>query len=222
MTAASTRPRIVVLISGRGSNMQALVEASRHGDPAYEVAAVVSDQPEAGGLRIAAALGVPTRVVDRRDSADRADFESRLAAAIHADSPALVVLAGFMRVLSPGFVGQFADRIQNIHPSLLPSFPGLHTHRRALAAGALTHGATVHYVTAELDAGPPILQGRVAVMNGDDEASLAARVQQVEHRMFPLAVRWHCSGRLRCAAGAAWLDGRRLDAPVALDSVAAC
>ncbi len=221
MTPALPRPRIVVLISGRGSNMRALVEAARCADAPYEVAAVLSDQPAAAGVGIARELGVPAQVVDPRACADRAAFEERLAAAIRAEAPALVVLAGFMRILSAGFVQGFAGRIQNIHPSLLPAYPGLHTHQRVLAAGDSVHGATVHYVTAELDAGPRILQGRVPVLAGDDAASLAARVQQLEHRLYPLAVRWHCAGRLRCADGAAWLDGRRLDGPVALDSAAA-
>ena len=221
MTPAHQVPRIVVLISGLGSNMRALIEAGRRAAAPYEVAAVLSDQPAALGLGVARELGVPAGAIDPRDSADRAGFEERLGAAISAEAPALVVLAGFMRILSAGFVTRFAGRIQNIHPSLLPAYPGLHTHRRVLAAGEREHGATVHYVTAELDAGPRILQGRVRVLAGDDEASLASRVQAVEHRLYPLAVSWHCAGRLRCSDGAAWLDGRRLEGPVALDSAEA-
>ena len=219
MTRAARRAAVVVLISGRGSNLRVLAEQARLPDSPYEIALVLSDQPAAAGLQFAAQFGIPARAIDPRDSADRAAWEQRLADLIAAQSPALVVLAGFMRILSAGFVAQFAGRIQNIHPSLLPAWPGLHTHRRVLAAGDPQHGATVHYVSAELDAGPPILQGRVPVLAGDDEASLAARVQTIEHRLYPLAVHWHCAGRLRHADGAAWLDGQRLGAPLQLSSL---
>jgi phosphoribosylglycinamide formyltransferase-1 len=137
-----------------------------------------------------------------------------LAAAVKECSPSLVVLAGFMRILSPPFVAEFAGRMLNIHPSLLPKYPGLHTHRRALQAHDPEHGATVHFVTEKLDGGPPVIQARVAVTAADDEHSLALRVQTVEHRIYPLAVRWFCQGRLRYAEGRAWLDGRALTEPV--------
>jgi len=137
-----------------------------------------------------------------------------LAAAIADCSPSLVVLAGFMRILSAQFIAKFPGRILNIHPSLLPKYPGLHTHRRVLEAHEPEHGATVHFVTEQLDGGPPIIQARVAVESGDDEASLAARVQAQEHRIYPMAVRWFCEGRLQCSQGKAWLDGSALEQPV--------
>ncbi len=219
MTAPARRAGVVVLISGRGSNLRALAEQARLPDAPYAITQVLSDQPAAAGLGVAGEFGIAAGAIDPRDSADRSAWERRLGAALDAQSPSLVVLAGFMRILSAELVARFAGRILNIHPSLLPAWPGVHTHRRVLASGAREHGATVHYVSAELDAGPPVLQGRVPVLAGDDEARLAARVQTVEHRLYPLAVRWHCSGRLRCADGAAWLDGRRLGAPLQLEAL---
>jgi phosphoribosylglycinamide formyltransferase 1 len=207
---------IVVLISGRGSNMRALIEESRQGATAYEVVRVFSDQPSAAGLTIAADLGIDTRVVPSK-SVDRLTFDRLLAAVIDESQPSLIVLAGFMRILSSEFVDRYAGRILNVHPSLLPAYAGLHTHRRVLQAQEPFHGATVHFVTAELDGGPPVVQARLRLQPGDDEASLAARVQVLEHRIYPLAVRWFCEGRLRCHDGRAWLDGAALDAPVLYD-----
>lgn len=200
--------RIVILISGRGSNMEAIVEAcAREGWPA-EIAAVISNRPEAGGLAWAAARGLATRAIDHRAHADRASFDAALAEAIDAAGADLVVLAGFLRILTPGFVQRYAGRLLNIHPSLLPSFPGLHTHRRALEAGCKLAGATVHFVTAELDHGPIIAQGMVPVQAGDDEDTLARRVLAVEHRLYPMAVRWWVAGRLRLDGGlVVQLDG---------------
>jgi phosphoribosylglycinamide formyltransferase-1 len=212
---------IVVLISGRGTNMRALIEISRRADSPYTVARVLSDRPDATGLLIAAQLGIPAQAIDAGTFTDRAAFELRLADAVAQSSPSLLALAGFMRILSQAFVREFAGRILNIHPSLLPLYPGLHTHRRVLAAGELVHGATVHYVTAELDGGPAVIQARIAVGPDDDESSLARRVQALEHRIYPLAVRWHCEGRLRYAAGAAWFDAARLDAPLQLADIEA-
>jgi phosphoribosylglycinamide formyltransferase 1 len=213
---------IVVLISGRGSNMRALVEHSRAQASSYEVVRVLSDKPAAGGLALAQDLGVAAAAVPASGSAagspsGRAEFDRRLSGAIDECAPALIVLAGFMRILSPEFVNRYAGRILNIHPSLLPKYPGLHTHRAVLAAGDPVHGATVHFVTAELDGGPPIIQAVVQVRPGDDEATLAARVQAEEHHIYPLAVGWYCEGRLRCRAGRAWLDGEALDVPVRFD-----
>jgi phosphoribosylglycinamide formyltransferase 1 len=205
---------IVILISGRGSNMHALIERSRDADAPYAVSKVFSDKPEAAGLRTASDLGIAAQALPADKSADRAAYDRSLAAEIDQASPSLIVLAGFMRILSPQFVGRFAGRILNIHPSLLPKYPGLHTHRRVLEAHEAQHGATVHFVTAELDGGPPVIQARVAVAGNDDEGSLAARVQAEEHRIYPLAVRWFCEGRLRCDNGHAWLDGRMLREPV--------
>lgn len=194
--------------------MRALIERSRAAGAAYAVRQVFSDNPEAGGLKIARGLGVPAHTLDGAKTADRAAYDRALAAAIDAHSPSLIVLAGFMRILSPQFVAGFAGRILNIHPSLLPKYAGLHTHRRVLAAHESEHGATVHFVTAELDAGPPIVQARVAVRTDDDENSLSMRVQALEHRIYPLAVGWFGEGRLRYDGGQAWLDGRMLREPV--------
>lgn len=212
------RPRcpIVILISGRGTNMRVLIEQSHLPGSPYSVAAVFSDKADAAGLGIAAGLGVPARALVPERGMDRAVYDGHLADAIAAYSPALIVLAGFMRILSPGFVQRFAGRILNIHPALLPAYPGLHTHRRVLAAGDREHGATVHYVTAELDGGPRVLQARLVVDQREDESQLAARVQPLEHRLYPLAVRWHCEGRLAYVGGVAEFDGMPLAAPLLL------
>jgi phosphoribosylglycinamide formyltransferase-1 len=205
---------IVILISGRGSNMRALIERSGDADAGYSVSKVLSDKSEAAGLRTAQELGVAAQALPASKAEDRAGYDRRLAAEIEQHPPSLIVLAGFMRILSAQFVNRFAGRILNIHPSLLPKYSGLHTHRRVLQARDPQHGATVHFVTEELDGGPPILQARIAVAPDDSEASLAARVQAQEHRIYPLAVRWFCEGRLRYDAGHAWLDGRMLREPV--------
>ncbi len=194
--------------------MRALIERSRDAGSAYSVVRVFSDQPDAGGLELARGLGVPAQALSGAKAADRAAYDEVLAAAIGDCSPSLIVLAGFMRILSAPFVARFAGKILNIHPSLLPKFPGLHTHRRVLEAHETAHGATVHFVTEQLDGGPPIIQARIAVTPSDDEASLAARVQTQEHRIYPLAVRWFCEGRLRFDDGRAWMDGRELREPV--------
>ncbi|UUX94951.1 phosphoribosylglycinamide formyltransferase [Aquabacterium sp. J223] len=201
--------RIVVLISGRGSNMAAVARAcADEGWPA-EVAAVIADRPEAAGLAWARDHGLHTDVVDfRRHGGDRAAFGAALAEAIDAQAPDLVLLAGFMRILTPDFVARYEGRLMNVHPSLLPAFTGLHTHRRALEAGVKWAGATVHFVTAELDHGPIVLQAAVPVRPDDDEASLAERVLAQEHRIVPRAVRWFVHGRLRLDGGAVrQLDG---------------
>ncbi|GAB4167688.1 MAG: phosphoribosylglycinamide formyltransferase [Rhodocyclaceae bacterium] len=196
---------IVILISGRGSNMEALLDARL---PA-RVAAVISNRPGAQGLAIAAARGVPTAVLDHHAFAGREAFDGALAAEIGRHEPDLVVLAGFMRVLGEEFVHRFEGRLLNIHPSLLPLFPGLHTHRRALAAGVRLHGCSVHFVTSDLDGGPIVIQAAVPVLQGDDEETLAARVLAQEHRIYPQAVRWFLEGRLRFGSG-----GRlRVDTP---------
>jgi phosphoribosylglycinamide formyltransferase 1 len=193
--------------------MRALIEAASK-PPAFTVAAVISDQAAAPGLLVARDLGVPAQALPPQPSEDRAAYDRRLAAAIAGFAPSLVVLAGFMRILSADFIAAFEGRILNIHPSLLPKFPGLHTHRRALAARDAEHGATVHFVTEQLDGGPPVIQARVAVGRSDDEASLAKRVQAQEHLIYPLAVHWFCEGRLRYRDGKAWLDGAALERPV--------
>lgn len=193
--------------------MRAIIEQSRSTDAPYRVSKVFSDKPDAAGLELARGLGVEAQALTPK-TADRAAYDRELAVAIGACSPSLIVLAGFMRILSAQFTTDFAGRILNIHPSLLPKYPGLHTHRRALEAHDAEHGATVHFVTEKLDGGPPVIQARVAVTADDDEASLAARVQAQEHRIYPLAVRWFCEGRLRYGEGQAWLDGRLLHEPV--------
>lgn len=199
---------IVILISGRGSNMAALLDARIEG----RIAAVVSNVPGAGGLAVAQAAGIPTAVVDHRAYPGRPEFEVALAAEIARHAPDLVVLAGFMRVLTAAFIGRFEGRLLNIHPSLLPAFPGLHTHRRALEAGLRIHGCTVHFVTVDLDAGPVVIQAAVPVLPSDTEETLAARVLAQEHRIYPAAVRWFCAGRLRLMQGRVHIEGARTDA----------
>lgn len=189
----------VILISGRGSNMRSIVEA-RTG---LEVRAVLASRPDAQGLAWAAARGIPTGAVDHRDYGERDAFDAALARAIEPYAPDLLLLAGFMRILGEAFIHRYERRMLNIHPSLLPAFPGLHTHRRALESGAKVHGATVHLVTPALDGGPIVIQGAVPVLAADDEAALAARVLAVEHRIYPQAVRWFAEGRAELGA-----DGR--------------
>ncbi|MBU1664291.1 MAG: phosphoribosylglycinamide formyltransferase [Gammaproteobacteria bacterium] len=184
--------KVVILISGRGSNMRALLEA----DLPVEFACVISNRAEAKGLEIAAAHGVPTRVLNHRDYPDRAAFDTALAAEIDHHEPDLVILAGFMRVLSDAFVLHYERRLINIHPALLPAFPGLDTHERALAGGVKLHGCTVHFVTPVVDAGPILAQSAVPVLPDDTPASLAARVLEQEHRVYPMAVRWFAQGRV--------------------------
>jgi phosphoribosylglycinamide formyltransferase-1 len=199
---------IVILISGRGSNMEAIVRAcASEGWPA-RIAAVISNRPGAAGLEFAAQHGIATAVVDHKGFASREAFDVELQRVIDGFAPDLLVLAGFMRILTPAFTGHYAERMLNIHPSLLPAFTGLHTHARALAMGCKFVGATVHFVTAELDHGAIVAQAVVPVQAGDDEASLSARVLKLEHRMYPQAVRWFVEGRLSIAGSAVrQLDG---------------
>jgi phosphoribosylglycinamide formyltransferase 1 len=195
------RQRIVILISGRGSNMEAIVQRCAEEGWSAEVVAVVANRPDAGGLVFAATQGIRTAVVDHKAFATRDAFDDALAAAIDAHAPTLVVLAGFMRVLGAAFVRRYEGRLLNIHPSLLPVFPGLHTHRRALEVGCKAVGATVHFVTPELDHGPIVMQSVVPVLAGDDEHTLAARVLATEHLIYPLSVRWFVEGQLRVEQG---------------------
>jgi phosphoribosylglycinamide formyltransferase-1 len=188
--------RIVILISGRGSNMVAIAERCRSEGWPADVVAVVSNRPGAAGLAWAKERGIDTVVVDHKAHASREAFDAALAAAIDAHAPDLLLLAGFMRILGADFVRRYEGRMLNIHPSLLPAFPGLHTHRRALDAGCQIAGATVHFVTPELDHGPIVMQAAVPVHPGDDEHTLAARVLAREHVIYPLAVRWFCEGQL--------------------------
>ena len=193
--------RIVILISGRGSNMQAIVQrCAEQGWPA-QVVAIIANRADAGGLAWAAAQGIATAVVDHKAHASRAAFDDSLAAAIDTFKPDLLLLAGFMRVLGAKFVQRFEGRMLNIHPSLLPAFPGLHTHRRALDVGCKAVGATVHFVTPELDHGPIVMQSVLPVHVGDDEHTLAARVLATEHVIYPQAVRWFVEGKLHLEDG---------------------
>jgi len=205
---------IVILISGRGSNMESLLETVTAGSLPVRLAAVISNRPEAKGLETASAKSITTRVVDHRQFDSREAFDSALASVIDEFAPDLVLLAGFMRILSDDFVRQYAGRLINIHPSLLPSFPGLHTHRRALAEGVKIHGCTVHFVTPELDHGPIIVQAAVPVLNDDDEVSLAARVLAVEHQVYPRVVRWFADGLLRVIEGRVQFDGTQASSDV--------
>ncbi len=199
---------IVVLLSGQGTNMNAIVRACATERWNARVAAVVSNRADAGGLLLARSHGIATAVVDHQAFADRAAFDAALAAAVESFAPDWLVLAGFMRILTPAFVRRFEGRMVNVHPSLLPAFPGLHTHRRAIEAGCKLAGASVHFVTPELDHGPIIAQAVVPLLPGDTEATLAARVLAREHVLYPLAVRWCVEGRLRIKAGVVTqLDG---------------
>ena len=211
--------RCVILISGRGSNMVSLLDVMQPG----ECAAVISNRPDAGGLAIAAARGVPTCALDHRSFESREAFDAAMSAAIDQFAPDLLLLAGFMRILTEDFVRNYAGRMLNIHPSLLPSFPGVHTHRQALAAGVRIHGASVHFVTPALDGGPIVAQAAVPVFATDDETSLAARVLAEEHTLYPRVARWFLDGQLalhddkvvlagECAGGAV---ARALHAPLA-------
>ncbi len=203
---------IVVLISGRGTNLQAVIDAAASEQLPVTIRAVVSNEPGAAGLERARRAGVPTRVVEHRRYHDRSAFDRALAAAIDDFEPALVVLAGFMRILTPAFVDRWHGRLINIHPSLLPAFPGLDTHQRALNAGVREHGVSVHFVTGELDGGPVIVQARVPVKPGDDAETLAARVLEQEHRVLPQAIRWFAEGRLRLQGKHVLLDGEPVPA----------
>ena len=195
--------KLVILISGRGSNMEAIVRACSREEWPAQVAAVIASRPDAAGLAFAASHGIATAVVDHRQFPDRESFDAALARQIDAFAPDLVALAGFMRVLTPGFVDRYAGRMLNVHPSLLPSFAGLKTHQQALDAGVRLHGASVHFVTSQLDHGPIVVQSAVPVLNGDDAAALAERVLATVHIIYPRAVRWFVEGRLA-------LDGLRV------------
>ena len=191
------RRRVGILISGRGSNMRALIEAAQAPDYPAEIVLVISNEPDAAGLDFARSRGIATAVVNHRDFSSRDAFATALDMALQAAKVEIVCLAGFMRMLADSFVERWRGRMINVHPSLLPAFKGLDTHARALAAGAKTHGCTVHFVVPELDAGPSILQAEVPVLPGDDEQSLAARVLKEEHRIFPEALRLVCEGRAK-------------------------
>jgi phosphoribosylglycinamide formyltransferase-1 len=208
---------VVILISGRGSNMRSIVRAVRAGVIPARIAAVVSNRPDAAGLDYARSEGLTTRVVDHTAHAGRREFEAELFGEIERLRPGLIVLAGFMRVLTAEFVARFSGRILNIHPSLLPRHRGLRTHQRALDAGDGEHGVSVHFVTAELDGGPVIAQTVIPILTGDTADTLASRVLALEHRLYPEVVRWFCEGRLECTTDTVRLDGRVLAEPIRLE-----
>ena len=216
--SAPPRLPVVVLISGGGTNLQALIDAAAAGQP-FTIAGVVSNRPDAFGLTRATRAGIRTAIVDHTCHDDRESFDQALAECVDGFAPRLVCLAGFMRILTPGFVAHYRGRMLNIHPSLLPRYRGLHTHQRALDAGDSEHGATVHFVTDELDGGPRIIRARVPVQAGDTAERLAARVLAQEHQIYPLAVRWLAEGRLRLGPDGAELDGRVLTEPIALEAI---
>ncbi len=203
-----------VLISGNGSNLQSLIDATQTGELDLKIGVVFSSRPDAYGLERARIAGIAVECLQYRDYRERAQFDAALVHTLDEYSPDIVILAGFMRILTPVFIDRFAGRILNIHPSLLPGYPGLHTHQRVLDAGDEWHGCTVHFVTAELDGGPAIIQGWVAVETGDTAETLAARVLEVEHRIYPRAAALLSSGRLELRNGSAWLDGERLEEPI--------
>jgi phosphoribosylglycinamide formyltransferase-1 len=217
----STVLPVAVVISGRGSNMEAIVRASLGSTSRYRVVRVIADRDSAGGLGRAATLGIPTRVVPLKQYADRAAFDAALAAELEASGAQLVALAGFMRILSAEFVQRFEGRLLNIHPSLLPKYKGLDTHARALAAGDVEHGASVHYVTAELDGGPVIMQGRLRLRAGDTADAVSARVHTLEHIIYPHVCSLIAAGRIECRNGAVFFDGAPLAAPLIEENDAA-
>jgi phosphoribosylglycinamide formyltransferase-1 len=214
-----TRPvaRVAVLISGEGSNLQALIDTARAEQLGARIVAVVSNRAAARGLERARAAGIEALHLPAARVQQRSEYDAALAALLAAREPDLIVLAGFMRILGAAFVERFAGRLLNIHPSLLPKYPGLDTHRRVLEAGERMHGATVHFVTADLDAGPAVIQYRLAIRPDDTAESLAQRVHVGEHIILPRAVAWFAEGRLRLAGSSVMLDGRALRAPVAID-----
>ncbi len=203
-----------VLISGSGTNLQAFIDETASGKIDLELSVVLSNRPDAAGLERARKADISIECLRHQDYPERAQFDTALVETLDKYAPDLVILAGFMRVLTATFVDHFRGRILNIHPSLLPKFPGLDTHRRALDAGEKWHGSTVHFVTGELDGGPALIQGRVPVRPGDSMAELAARVLAVEHKIYPQAVRLFAAGRIQYRDGAAWLDGERLNEPL--------
>lgn len=202
------KKRLVVLVSGSGSNLQSFIDACASGQLHAEVCAVISNNPNAGGLERAARANIPNLVIDHRNFDQREIFDQALTEMIDSFAPDVIILAGFMRILTPQFVTHYMGRLINIHPSLLPAYPGLHTHRRAIEAGDEQAGATVHFVTPELDGGPPIIQAPVPIEKADNEQTLAARVLGFEHIIYPLAVRWLCDDRLSMQEGVALLDNQ--------------
>ncbi|MDX1497832.1 MAG: phosphoribosylglycinamide formyltransferase [Salinisphaeraceae bacterium] len=214
------RHSLAVLISGTGRNLQAIMAAIASQKINADLAVVISNRADAGGLQRASEAGIATEVVPHSDHADRESYDAALAATLQRYQPSWIALAGFMRVLTPGFVEQYQGRMLNIHPSLLPKYRGLHTHRRALEAGDKQHGASVHFVTPELDGGPVVLQGSTAIQSTDTEESLAQRIMQdIELRIYPQALAWATAGRLKLHNNDVYLDDNRLETPLQLNSL---
>jgi phosphoribosylglycinamide formyltransferase-1 len=211
---SDSRCRTAILISGSGSNLQSFVDRVASRELALDIATGCSNRADAYGLRRAADAGIHTCCIEHADYADRESFDKALAHELDQHQPDLLVLAGFMRILSPWFVNYYAGKILNIHPALLPAYPGLNTHQRVLDAGEKWHGSTVHFVTDELDGGPRVLQGRLPVDPGESAEQLTKRVQAVEHQIYPEAANWFAEGRLKLRDGTAWLDGKVLAEPI--------
>jgi len=218
MNQPATRPSAAILISGGGTNLQAFIDATQAGELDIDIGVVLSNKAAAAGLDRARTADINVECVEHRDFPEREAFDAALVSVLDRYQPDVVVLAGFMRILTPVFIDHFAGRIFNIHPSLLPKYPGLDTHQRAIDAGDQWHGSTVHFATEELDGGPRVIQGRVPVLGDDTAATLAARVLEVEHRIYPQAISLFAEGRLEYRQGDAWLDGRRLDEPILIEA----
>jgi phosphoribosylglycinamide formyltransferase-1 len=206
----SVQKRLVVLVSGGGSNLQSIIDACEQQSVNAKISAVISNNPDAGGLERAARGNIPNIALDHRAFDSRESFDQALSELIDSFTPDLVILAGFMRILTPDFVDHYLGKMMNIHPSLLPAYPGLHTHRRAIEAGEKEAGATVHFVTPELDGGPAIIQAKVAISKTDNEATLAAKVLAYEHQIYPKAIEWFCENRLQMRSGSAKMDNIQL------------
>jgi phosphoribosylglycinamide formyltransferase-1 len=214
LSEPADRASTVVLISGGGTNLQSIIDASGRGEIILRIAAVISNEPPAKGLERARKAKIPVECIENGNFPDRQSFDQALIEIIDQYSPDLLILAGFMRILTPEFVTHYDGRILNIHPSLLPAYTGLHTHQRAIDNKEKWHGCTVHFVTEQLDGGPPIIQGRVPVLANDTADTLAARVLEVEHKIYPIAADLLASGRIRCKDGVAFLDDKRLERPI--------
>ena len=211
---SSSRCKAAVLVSGSGSNLQSFIDKAASGEIELDICVVFSNKPDAFGLERARRADIPTACLSHKEFPDRESFDKAVAAVLEQYAPDLIILAGFMRILSPWFVSHYEGRVLNIHPALLPAYPGLDTHQRVLDAGDAWHGSTVHFVTEVLDGGPLILQGRLAVDQGQTADELCSRVQQVEHQIYPQAADWFGQGRLEFRNGQTWLDGKRLEHPV--------
>jgi len=218
MSRPTSRTSAAVLISGSGTNLQAFIDATRSGDLDIHLGVVLSNKAAAAGLDRARKANISVECIEHRNFPDREQFDAALVSTLDQYEPDLIILAGFMRILTPVFIEHFAGRIFNIHPSLLPKYPGLDTHQRAIDAGDQWHGSTVHFATEELDGGPRIIQGRLPVLPDDTAETLAARVLKVEHQIYPKAAALFAAGRLEYRDGGAWLDGARLNEPLQYDA----